>query len=325
MDHRRKLVSRAVALTLVVAMPALVAAGTASAKTTTKAAAACAKHPSRAKCRAASGGGGATGSGGAPAPLLVSVAPNPLVETGPSEIHAVIQIEAELAFADDQVTVSSQQLLNDCAANTVQFATNAGGGGRPPGFFSDTITLTLDNDGNATVALYADDCAPGSSLIEVDLDKAPYYTATATLVALPPAVTPAGLTGFPNDEVETGDTTAGPSPSGDSDVYAVFYLETDPVYAEQDVTITSPQLEARCGEGYWFQGGNGGSTTSEPDGTVNNNGPSTRLDNDGNAVFIFIGASCAAGDSLVTADVEAGTHQTYSMTYTILPPAPTDV
>lgn len=320
MDLRQSRVARVVALTLVVAMPLLAVAGTASARTSKKAAAACAKHPGRTKCQT-TGAGGPSGAGGAGEPLVVTVQPNPLVETGPSQIHAIIQIGAALSFADDQVTVSSQQLLNDCGTNTVQFVTNAGGAG--PGFFSDTITVTLDNDGNATVGLYADDCAPGTSLIEVDLDKAPYYTATATLVAVPPEVTPPGLTAFPNDEVETGDTTGIPSPSGDSDVYAVFYVETDPEYAEQDVTITSPQLEARCGEGYWWQGGNGGSVTSEPGGTVNYNGPSTRLDDDGNAVFIFFGASCGAGDSVVTADVEAGTHQTYSMTYTILPPAPT--
>jgi hypothetical protein len=322
MDHRQNLVSRAMALTLVVAMPLLALAGTASARTAKNAAAACVKHPGRTKCKT---GGGGAGTGGAPAPLVVSVQPNPLVETGPSEIHAVIQIEAALAFADAQVTVSSQQLINDCGTNTVQYVTNAGGGGRPPGFFSDTITLTLDNDGNATVALYAADCAPGSSLIEVDLEKAPYYTATATLVALPPQVTTPGLTGFPNNEVETGDTYGIPSPSGNSDVYAVFYVETDPVYAEDQVTITSPQLEARCGQGYWFQGGNGGSVTISSTGTVQNAGPGSQLDNDGNAVFIFIGASCAPGDSVVTADVEGGTHQTYSMVYTILAPAPTDI
>jgi hypothetical protein len=45
-----------------------------------------------------------------------------------------------------------------------------------------------------------------------------------------------------NGEVETGDTTA----SGDSDVYAVFYVETDPVLAEPQVEINSTELEDRC-------------------------------------------------------------------------------
>jgi hypothetical protein len=49
----------------------------------------------------------------------------------------------------------------------------------------------------------------------------------------------------------------------------------------------------------------------------------TLLDDDGNAVFAFKGISCAAGDSTVIADVEAGTHDTYYMTYTITAPEPT--
>ena len=47
------------------------------------------------------------------------------------------------------------------------------------------------------------------------------------------------------------------------------------------------------------------------------------LDDDGNAVFVFKGASCAAGDSVVTADVDAGTHPTYTTTFTVDAPAPT--
>ena len=44
------------------------------------------------------------------------------------------------------------------------------------------------------------------------------------------------------------------------------------------------------------------------------------LDNDGNAVFTFEGPSCAAGTSTVIADVLAGTHTTYTSSYTIEPP-----
>jgi hypothetical protein len=47
------------------------------------------------------------------------------------------------------------------------------------------------------------------------------------------------------------------------------------------------------------------------------------LDDDGNAVFLFFGASCAAGTSDVVADVLAGTHPTYTTTFTIVPPVPT--
>ena len=128
----------------------------------------------------------------------------------------------------------------------------------------------------------------GSSLVEADLTVAPFYTATTTLEALPPQVTPEGVTGYPNNEVETGDTPS----SGDSNVYAIFYVETNPVYAEQPVEIASPQLEARCIQGWRW----------EPEGGVvvfgtgvNQNPPQSTLDDDGNAVFVFKEASCAAG------------------------------
>jgi hypothetical protein len=49
----------------------------------------------------------------------------------------------------------------------------------------------------------------------------------------------------------------------------------------------------------------------------------TTLDDDGNAVFIFEGVSCAAGTWDVIADVDAGDHPTYVSTFTVSPPAPT--
>jgi hypothetical protein len=38
----------------------------------------------------------------------------------------------------------------------------------------------------------------------------------------------------------------------------------------------------------------------------------TTLDDDGNAVFVFQGNSCAARDSQVIVDVETGTHDTFT-------------
>jgi hypothetical protein len=179
---------------------------------------------------------------------------------------------------------------------------------------ADSVQVVLDDDGNATVSLYGINCAPGASVIEADLVVAPYYTATGTVNALPPAPTAAGVTGYPNPEVETGNSPQ----SGDSDVYSVFYIETDPVYAEQTVDIDSAQLFNLCGGAIrpvWIS--NQGSFPT-PTATA-----TATLDNDGNAVFAFSGSSCAAGDSTVTADVVGGTHSTYTTTYTIAPPSPT--
>jgi hypothetical protein len=317
MEFTRRGIARLAGTLVVAVVGTVVVSGSAWAGSTRSGAGAyCAKHPHAKRCQA-------SGSGGPSPQMTVTVSPNPVVEIGPSEIHVIVQVETLPQYAGDEVTLSSSQLLSSCKPypNPVQFVTDAGLSG--PGFHGSTITIVLDNDGNATVALYADECAPGQDLVEADLDVAPYLTAVTDLDIQPPTVTTAGLVGYPNNEVETGDSVNIPQSSGDSNVYTVFYVETDPVYAERTARINSLQLEARCDQGYWFQGANGGSVVSAPTGTPNPNGPVSLLDDDGNAVFIFFGASCAAGDSVVSAEVEAGTHPTYTFDYTILPPAPT--
>jgi hypothetical protein len=251
-----------------------------------------------------------------------------LVETGQSEIHAVIQVETLPSFAGDVVSINSSQLVSSCAFVSYEDVQN----GLPPRTNFDQTSLVLDDDGNATVLVDAIDCAPGTSWIEADLEQAPYLTALTQLVAGPPVVTAQGLTGYPNPEVETGDSAGGPNTngaSGNSDVYAVFYVEDNPVYAEQPVEIGSSQLEARCGLGWRWEGGNGGTTVFDNPARGGIPGPNTGpeattlLDDDGNAVFAFKGISCAAGDSQVIADVEAGTHDTFTFDYTITAPEPT--
>jgi len=242
----------------------------------------------------------------APCSLVVTVSPNPLVETGASEVHAIVEVQACATLAGDAVSIFSSQLENSCSSLSFE---NLQGTGPLPNVGTNSIVAYLDDDGNLDVVMNGTNCAPGQSVVEADLDGAPYWTATTTLVTKPPVVTAPGVTGWPNPEVETGDTPA----TGISDVYAVFYVETDPTYAEQTVDIDSSQLFDRCGEGATWTSDLGSSTTATATAT---------LDDDGNAVFVFMGASCAAGTSDVTADVKAGTDPTYSTSYTILPPTP---
>ncbi|HXQ43585.1 MAG TPA: Ig-like domain repeat protein, partial [Acidimicrobiales bacterium] len=236
-----------------------------------------------------------------PCGISITVSPNPLVETGQSEVHAVVQVEACPSFAGDPVNIDSSQLTDSCA--TVAFGTLQPGTHSP----TNSIQVVLDDDGNVTVSLTGFDCAPGSSVIEADLVKAPFLTAVTTLVAQAPNVTPVGVVGYPANEVETGDTPA----SGTSDVYAVFYVETDPVYAETTAEISSAQLASRCAGGVTWTSNQGTSTGATATAT---------LDDDGNAVFAFAGASCAPGTSTVIAEILAGGHTTYTSTYTTQPP-----
>jgi hypothetical protein len=281
------------------------------------------------------------GKGGSPPPLI-TIDPQPggvtpLVETGQSEVHFVIQVETSPSFAGQPVNIDSSQLSSSCATLSYENLQIPGGGNNanPVTLNVSTtghISSILDNDGNATVVADGTDCAPGSDVMEADLQVAPFYTAITTLTVAPPMVTPVGVAGYPRiaggaGEVETGDTLK----SGDSNVYAVFYVETDPVYAEQSVEIDSTQLDGRCIKGWIWEPGNAlgvgvGVGYSGPiRGVGINTGtkPSTIIDNDGNAVFVFKGVSCASGVAVVIADVLAGSHPTYTTTFTVEPPAPT--
>ena len=262
--------------------------------------------------------GGASGGLGSNPSISVKVSPNPLVETG-RFLAGVVEVEANPSFAGDSVFITSPQLTSSCGS-TAEFVTLQGGNPASQVVSSNGISVILDDDGNATIAVQALGCAPGLNVVEASLTAAPFDTALTTLQISPPIVTPTGVAGFPNPEVETGNTAA----SGSSDVYAVFYVETNPVYAEQAVEIGSAQLEASCGGGWYWAGGNGGTVSEMVPGGVNT-GPeaTTYLDDDGNAVFGFLGSSCAAGTWQVIADVLAGTHQTYTTTYIVSPPEPT--
>ena len=239
-----------------------------------------------------------------PCGIVVSAGPNPLVESGGSDVYAVVQVEACPQFAGDTVNISSSQLVSSCTGG-VSFGTL-----QPGHTPANSIQVVIDDDGNVTVSVTGVDCAPGTSTIEASLIEAPYLTALTTLDALPPQVTPVGVTGYPANEVETGDTPA----SGSSDVYSVFYVETDPVYAEAKAEISSSQLLSRCLGGVLWSSNLGTSPTATATAT---------LDDDGNAVFLFEGASCAAGTSAVDADILAGNHPTYTSTYTLQAPTQT--
>ena len=253
------------------------------------------------------GSGGSGGSAGPPPQLLVAVAPNPVVEMN-GDVFIVVQIEANPVFAGDLIDIDATQLQGSCVS--VEYESSQVGGGVTP------IDDFLDDDGNATIIIEGTDCAPGDSLIAVDMVDAPYLTTTTTVVIEPPAVTTTGLTVFPNPEVETGNSPN----SGDSDVYVVFEVETNPVYAEDQVDINATQLEARCLQSWRFEPAGG---TPVVGVGINAPTPVATLDNDGNAVIAFFGLSCAAGESTVIADLVGGNHATYATTLTISAPAVT--
>ena len=135
-------------------MPLIGMAGIASAAKV-KAAPHCAQHPHKAACLKSGAGGGATGGTGGTAPnIVVSVSPNPLVETGQSEVHAVIQVQTQAAFAGDDVNIDSSRLEASCLKGIKEFENlESGGTTADPHTSLEHIDAVLDDDGNATVVV----------------------------------------------------------------------------------------------------------------------------------------------------------------------------
>jgi hypothetical protein len=235
--------------------------------------------------------------------IQVTVTPNPLTEVGASTVNAVVQVNALPGFAGDSVNISSIDLTNSCAS--VEFNSIAGG---VPFTASNPISVVLDNEGNATVEVDAVGCSPGTDVIEADLATVPFKTATATLTVNGPGDTPHGVTASPTKEVETGTSGEG----GDSDVYAVFNVETGSNKAEQTAEIQSDELVDRCGGGSEW--------VTNVDTFADSMTATATLDDNGNATFVFYGVSCAAGTSTVIAVIEAGLHPKYTTTFKVEPP-----
>jgi hypothetical protein len=244
--------------------------------------------------------------------IIVRASPNPVVETGPSDAVIVVQVEANPMAANKSVTISSSQLTGRCGSWRSWLFNS-------PGLLR-SVTVPIDNDGNATIVIFGQGCAPGSALIDASLNAPPFGTAVTKVVLEPPQRTPAGVRAFPNPEVEVGDNAGLPAPSNTaSESDFAFVVETAPAFAEQSVNLTSNQLGVRCGAGFRLESTNGTGGLFPP-GTGAS--VSNTIDNDGNAAFFFLGASCAAGKSTVIAEVLGG-GATYSGQVTILPPSVT--
>ncbi|HXN39068.1 MAG TPA: hypothetical protein VN892_13595 [Solirubrobacteraceae bacterium] len=101
-----------------------------------------------------------------------------------------------------------------------------------------------------------------------------------------------------------------------SSVADVVRVSCEPVLAGQSVKLSSQQLFNRC---------KGGLSWSAPFPYAPVPGPSfsVKLDGDGNATAVLWGGpSCAPGESLVSAHLEAPPYTTFTTDFMILPPAP---
>jgi len=181
------------------------------------------------------------------------------------------------------------------------------------------ITVSLDADGNATVALIAGpECQAGETLITVHEINEPFESFTTPFTVLPPNETPEGVTTLPESQIEDAESSA----------VATIVEAEFPGKSEDKIRFGSEEFNARCrgieGEEELYPHGvlwvteNG---TPVPGSEVNG----LELDDDGNAFVLAIGhSSCYPGTSLIEADLESKPFITTTTNFTIEAPTPRD-
>jgi hypothetical protein len=216
------------------------------------------------------------------------------------------------------ITITAQQLSSRCQEVTWYVPNEPGGNDAPDAGFvvrsGASVTLHLDVDGNATVALIAGPhCMPGESLVTLDEDESPYETFTTSFKVLPTEATPQGLFATPSAQVEDASSSA---------VATVVQAEFARA-PEAKVRLGAEQLYSRCQRGphlIWVRENRELVFGPELVGSH-----AVELDNDGNGFALAIGSeSCAEGLSLIEGDLEQSPFTTLTTEFTVLPPQPTE-
>jgi hypothetical protein len=173
------------------------------------------------------------------------------------------------------------------------------------------VTVELDADGNATVALIAGpDCAAGESLVTAHMEEEPFETFTTSFTVLPPANTTPGVFAMPPAQVEDSFSSA---------VATIVEVEFKGG-SEKKVHIGSEEFFDRCRIDPHLRWIRMNREIESDRGEVEG----VELDNNGNGFVIAIGdASCAEGPSLLEADLESKPFTTFTTNFTVLPPQPT--
>jgi hypothetical protein len=221
----------------------------------------------------------------------------------------VVEVECDplLYGTGSEITVSASQLFSRCGETLTWYVTSP---------FKEvvntrSVTLTLDADGNATVALIAGPgCQAGESLVSAHMDNAPFESFTTSFSVLPPGETPEGVSALPAAQVEDAQSGA----------VATIVEAEFPGRAEQQIRIASGEMLSRCQNAphlHWIrEDRTGAEGVSEVNGLA--------LDNGGNAFVLLIGdSSCYPGSSLIEADLESKPFTTLTTGFTIESPQPT--
>ena len=227
------------------------------------------------------------------------------------------------------VTITASQLFSRCNGKLVWFVPNSFATNefkREPNGLG--VTVQLDADGNATVALLAGGgCAAGESLVTAHMKEKPFETVTTSFTVLPPHDTTPGVFALPSRQVEDDNS---------SSVATIIQAEFANA-SEEKIRIGSEELFARCQiaphvrwiklDGTEVEVEDEGEAAGGPADDALESASEVKgleLDNNGNTFVIAIGdKSCAEGPSLIEADLESKPFTTYTTTFTTEGPRPT--
>jgi len=235
------------------------------------------------------------------------------VGQGEGELEAtvadVVEVECNPAvYGRSTVTISANQLYQRCEHKVTWYVAN------PFGTTPETgagVTVKLDADGSATVALLAGPCMEGEGLITVHMKEEPFESITTAFTVLSPRPTPPGVKALPATQVEDA------ASSGAATIIEAEFENG----SEKTVRIASEELYSRCRNAPHLHWVEMDGDIAETEGSEITGVP---LDNDGNAFVIALGdSSCAPGPSLIEADLENKPFTQYNTIFTIQPPQPT--
>jgi hypothetical protein len=227
-----------------------------------------------------------------------------------SSIATVVEVECNPVYAEDEVTIDSNQLYQACDQSLSWDSDPFISDNQNDWTWSEgsTTYAYLDDDGNATaVAFGGPSCAPTRVDIYASLDAPPYYTAMTTFTIQAPHSTKHGVFVTPAKYVE--DATY-------SSAATIIQVEFPSYDAEQEVTINADEFYSRCDDIAWYGPDEEYYNGDYPNVTVT-------LDNDGNAFVVLLGYGCASGASTISADIDIAPYTTYNATFTVLSPRPT--
>lgn len=226
-----------------------------------------------------------------------------------STVGDVVEVECnpEEYSSGQKVRVSAHQLFSRCKGKLTWVTPT------DKVTTGETVTLTVDDDGNATVAAIAGGgCGSGESLISAHLLEVPYETVSTAFKVLPPTTTPPGVMALPATQVED---------DVHSSVETIIEAEFPSKYAEKTIHISAEELFSRCQKApHMVVIGPKGTPLDSAEGSI----AKVKLDDNGNAFVLVLGdSSCASGPTVIEADLETTPFTTYTTTFEVLSPRPT--